>query len=82
MESSSHPGPSGTGFFRFTPLAAAQPLNILSQPVTLNASGSRRACRMAISRNAYSLLALPDFPEIGPVVRYGVVSPELAAPVK
>ncbi len=27
---------------RFSPLAAAQPLNILSRPETLNASGSRR----------------------------------------
>jgi len=35
-------------------------LNILSRPETLNASGSRRACRMAISRNASSF---PDFPE-------------------
>src|SRR5208337_670801 len=40
---------------RFSSLAAAQPLNILSRPETLNASGSRRACRMAISRNASSL---------------------------
>jgi hypothetical protein len=39
-------------------LAVAQPLNILSRPETLNASGSRRGCRMAISRNAGSL---PDF---------------------
>ena len=30
---------------RFSSLAAAQPLNILSRPETLNASGSRRACR-------------------------------------
>ena len=35
----------------------------------LNASGSRRACRMAISRNACSL---PDFPEFAQAVRYGV----------
>ena len=37
---------------RFSPLAAAQPLTIRSWPEALNASGSRRACRMAISRNA------------------------------
>jgi len=54
---------------RFSPPAAAQPLNILSRPETLNASGSRRACRMAISRNACSL---PDFPEFAQAVRYGV----------
>ena len=53
---------------RFSPLAAAQPLSILSPPETLNASGSRRACRMAISRNASSL---PDFPEFAQAVRYG-----------
>ena len=57
---------------RFSPLAAAQPLTILSWPGALNASGSRRACRMAIRRNAYSLLALPDFPEFAQAVRYGV----------
>jgi len=54
---------------RFSPLAAAQPLNILSRPETLNASGSRRARRMGISRNARSL---PDFPEFVQAVRYGV----------
>src|SRR5271157_1633583 len=59
---------------RFSPLAAAQPLNILSRPETLNASGSRRACRMAIRRNACSLLALPDFPEFAQAVRYGVLA--------
>jgi len=57
---------------RFSPLAAAQPLNILSRPQALNASGSRRAYRMAISRNASSL---PDFPEFAQAV--GMVSPEL-----
>ena len=41
---------------RFFPLAAAQPLNILSRPEMLNATGSRRPCRMAISRNACSLV--------------------------
>ena len=40
-----------------SPLAAAQPLTILSWPEALNASGSRRACRMAISRNACSLFS-------------------------
>ena len=57
---------------RFSPLAAVQPLTILSWPEALNASGSRRACRMAISRNACSLVALPDFPEFAQAVRYGV----------
>ncbi len=55
----------------FSPLAAAQPLNILPRPETLNASGSRRACRMAICRNASSL---PDFPEFAQAVRYGVLA--------
>ncbi len=55
-----------TKSIRFSPLAAAQPLTILSGPETLNASGSGRACRMARSRNASSLLALPDFPGIRP----------------
>jgi hypothetical protein len=35
---------------RFSSLAAAEPLNILSRPETLNASGFTPACRMAISR--------------------------------
>ena len=61
-----------TKSIRFSPLAAAQPLTILSGPETLNASGSGRACRMARSRNASSLLALPDFPEFAPAVRQGV----------
>jgi len=60
---------------RCSSLTAAQPLNILSRPATINASGSRRACRMAISRNARSL---PDFPEFAQAVR-GMVSPELRA---
>ncbi len=38
----------------------------------LNASRSKRACRMAIRRNACSLLALPDFPEFAQEVRYHV----------
>jgi len=53
-------------------LAAVGPLTILSWPEALNASRSRRACRMAIRRNACSLLALPDFPEFAQAVRYGV----------
>jgi hypothetical protein len=36
--------------------ATAQPLTILSWREALNASGSRRARRMAINRNASSLL--------------------------
>jgi len=39
---------------RLSSLAAAQPWIILSRPEALNASGSRPACRMAISRNADS----------------------------
>jgi len=53
-------------------LAAVGPLIILSWPEALNASRSRRACRMAIRRNACSLLALPDFPEFAQAVGYGV----------
>src|SRR5208337_2912130 len=54
--------------FRFlTPFSPV--LNILSRPETLNASGFRRACRMAISRNASSF---PDFPEFAQAVSYGV----------
>ena len=56
----------------FFPLAAGQPWTILSRPEALNASGSRPACRLAISRNAYSLIALPVFPEFAQAVRYGV----------
>src|SRR5271166_5432783 len=57
---------------RAFPLAAAQPLTILLWQEALNASNSRRACPMHIGRNACSLLALPDFPEFAPEVRYGV----------
>ena len=53
-------------------LAAVGPLTILSWPEALNASRSKRACRMAIRCNACSLLALPDFPEFAQAVRYGV----------
>jgi len=53
-------------------LAAVGPLTILSWPEALNASRSRRACRMAIRRNACSLLALPDFPEFAQAVRFDV----------
>ena len=60
---------------RFSPLAAAQPLTILSWPEALNASGSRRACRMAISRNACSLL-LSLISRNSPK-QLGMVSPEL-----
>jgi len=41
----------------------------------LNPSFFRRACRMAISRNAFSLL---DFPEFAQAVRYGVPGTRLA----
>jgi hypothetical protein len=53
-------------------LATVGPLTILSWPEALNASRSKRACRMAIRRNACSLLALPDFPEFAQAVRHGV----------
>ena len=67
---------------RSFPLAAAHPLTVLSWSEALHASGSRRACLMHISRNACSLVALPDFPEFAQAVRYSVpgtqvVSPEL-----
>ena len=45
---------------RLSSLAAVGSLTILSWPEALNASRSKRACRMAIRRNARSL---PDFPE-------------------
>ena len=60
---------------KINPLLLARhrrPLTILSWPEALNASRSKRACRMAIRRNACSLLALPDFPEFAQAVRYGV----------
>ena len=44
---------------RFSSLAAAQPLIILSWPEAVNASGSWRACRIAISRNARLLYPYP-----------------------
>ena len=52
--------------------------------------GGFGACRMAINRNARSLVALPDFPELTQAVRYGVpelrkqlgmVSPNSSAPI-
>jgi hypothetical protein len=44
---------------RLSPLAAARPLTIRSWPKALNARGSRRACQMAISRNAVLTLSRP-----------------------
>jgi hypothetical protein len=38
-----------------SPLATAQPLTIHSWPEALDASGSRRVCRMAIGRKARAL---------------------------
>src|SRR5208283_2001843 len=55
-----------------SPLAAARPLTIRSWPEALNAKGSRRDGRMAISRHAYSLIALPDSPEFAQAVGHGV----------
>src|SRR5208337_5385086 len=57
---------------RFSPLAAARPLTIRSWPEALNARASRPGCHLAISRNDYSLIALPDLPELSQAVRYGV----------
>ncbi len=56
----------------FAPHSPPHNLTVLSWLGALYARGSRRACRTAISRNASSLLALPDFPEFAPAVRYGV----------
>src|SRR5208337_2715750 len=42
-------------------LAAAQPLTIHSRPEALDATGFRRACRMAIGRNARALFDFPEF---------------------
>ncbi len=53
-------------------LAAVHLLNILSWPEALDATGSKRACRTDIRRNARSPLALPDFPEFAQAVRCGV----------
>jgi len=61
---------------RLSSLAAAQPWIILSRLEPLNASGSRRACRMAISRNPHALIALPDFSDSPK--RSGMVSPGLS----
>jgi len=43
-----------------SPLAAAHSLTVLSWPEPLDASGFRRACRMAIGRDPCPLLALCD----------------------
>src|SRR5271157_399405 len=63
---------------RFFPLAAAQPLATPSWPEALNARGSRPGCQMAISHNDYSLIALPDFPEIAQAVRHSVPGTRLS----
>src|SRR5208337_1338111 len=57
---------------RLSSLAAAPPWIILSRPEALNATGSRPACRLAISRHAYSLIALRDSPEFAQAVGHGV----------
>ncbi len=44
-----------TKSIRFSPLAAAQPLTILSWPEALDAIGLKRACRSALGRNACPL---------------------------
>ena len=56
----------------FPSVVAVHPFTAPSWSEALNASGSRRAGRMAIGRSARSLLALPDFPEFAQAVRYGV----------
>src|SRR5271165_1597490 len=72
------PGDSCGKSIRYSLLATVGPLTILPWPEALNASRSKRACRMAIRRNACSLLALPDFPKFAQAVRYGVPgTPEL-----
>ena len=57
---------------RFSSLAAAQPLNILSRPETLKASGSRRACRRPSAAMPVLSLISPISPK-----QLGMVSPEL-----
>ena len=81
------PGDSCGKINPFLPARRRSPLTILSWPEALNAKRLQAACLKHISRNACSLMALPDFPEFAPAVRYGVpgtrkqlgmVSPELA----
>ena len=60
---------------RFSPLAVARPLTIRSWPEALNASGSRRACWMAIS--AMPLLSLLFLISRNSPQQLGMVSPEL-----
>ena len=59
-------------------LAAAQPLTILSWPEALNATSSRRACRMAITRNTSPFMFVSYGSHaktwVGPEI--GMVSPE------
>jgi len=56
------PGDSCGKVNPFFPFAAAKPLTILSWPKALNAGSSKRAGRMAISRNAWPPLALMFVP--------------------
>jgi hypothetical protein len=56
----------------FSPLATVRALTIRSWPEVLNARGFRRAGRMAVSRKAFFLLALPDFPGFARTLRQGV----------
>ena len=62
---------------RFSSLAAAQPLNILSRPETLKASGSRRACRRPSAAMPVLSLISPSSPK-----QLGMVSPELPSSPK
>jgi hypothetical protein len=73
--------PAGKSNFS-SPLAAAQPLTILSWPEALNVTGSRRACRMAMSHNVCSLLlphSSPPLPRHGPVVVASLATGEIDA---
>jgi len=53
-------------FVLSSPIAAAHPLTVLSRPEALDASGSRPADRVHISRNASSPVAL--HPRVGSAV--------------
>jgi len=60
------------------PLAATQPLTILSWPETLNATSSRRACRMAITRNTspFMFVSYGSHAKTWVGSEIGMVSPE------
>jgi len=72
IEYVTEPGDSCGKIKPFFPLAVAQPLNILSRPETLNASGSRRACRRPSAAMPVRSLISPSSPK-----QLGMVSLEL-----